>query len=76
MFELNTADYSLLSWVYQAGISAHSLSIRFHPGSLVVNCKTVEQAMQLWEQRSRLQMPGKELCFRVNGTFYVGATMA
>lgn len=75
MTELNTADYSLLSWVYQTGISAHSLSIRFHQGSLMVQCQTLEQAMMLWETRSKLQMPGTELCFHVNDTFYVGATL-
>ncbi|HEY9623125.1 MAG TPA: hypothetical protein V6C78_22405 [Crinalium sp.] len=75
MFELDASDYSLLSWVYQSGVSVHSLSIRFHQGSLIVNCQTLEEAVKLWETRSRLHMPGRELCFQVNGTFYVGATI-
>lgn len=75
MFELNAADYSLLAWVYHANIPAHSLSLRFHAGSLMVHCQTIEAAMKLWETRSNLQMPGRELCFKVNGTFYVGATL-
>jgi hypothetical protein len=76
MLELNAADYSLLAWVQQAGVSAHALSIRFHSGSLIVNCQTLEEAVQLWEGRSCLQMPDRELCFRVNGTLYVGATLS
>ncbi|MGI0489387.1 hypothetical protein ACN4EK_28565 [Pantanalinema rosaneae CENA516] len=75
MLELTAADYSLLSWVYQSGVSPHSLSLRFQHDSLIVQCQTIEEAMKLWEQRSLLQMPGKELCFRVNGTFYIGATI-
>lgn len=73
MLELTAADYSLLSWIQQAEVSAHSLSIRFHQNTLVVQCQTIEAAVKLWEARSTLQMPGTELCFRVNGTFYVGA---
>jgi hypothetical protein len=76
MVELNAADYSLLAWVHQAGVPADSLSIRFQQDNLIVNCETIEEAMKLWEMRSLLQMPGTELCFRVNGTLYVGATMA
>lgn len=75
MLELNATDYSLLSWVQQAGISAHSLSIRFIQGSLMVNCKTFEEAVSLWEKRSVLHLPGMELCFRVNGTVFVGAAL-
>jgi hypothetical protein len=75
MFELNATDYSLLTWVQQAAISAHSLSIRFHQSCLVVRCQTLEQAMKLWETRAILHMPGQELCFRVNNTFYVGAAL-
>jgi hypothetical protein len=75
MFELTPADYSLLAWVHQSGVSAHNLSLRFHQGNLIVHCATLEDAVALWELRSCLQMPGKEVCFQVNGTFYVGATM-
>lgn len=75
MSELTSADTSLLSWVHQSGVSAHTLSVRFHPGSLVVQCQSLDDAAMLWETRSRLQMPGRELCFRVNGVFYVGAMM-
>ncbi|MBL1177375.1 hypothetical protein [Pantanalinema sp. GBBB05] len=75
MLELNAADYSLLSWVQQAGVSAHSLSVRFQHDSLIVHCQTLEVAMRLWELRSCLQMPGKDLCFQVNGVFYIGATI-
>ena len=74
-FELTAADFSLLSWVYQSGISAHSLSIQFHQDSLVAHCQTLEEAMKLWEKRSILQMPGKELCFQVDGKVYVGSAM-
>lgn len=75
MLEITAADYSLLSWVQQADVPAHSLSIRFNQRSLVVHCQTLEEAGQLWDKRSILQMPGMELCFRVNGTFYVGAAL-
>lgn len=73
MVELNTADYSLLSWLQQAAVPAHSLSIRFLQGCLMVQCHSLEDAMKLWEKRSVLQMPNQELCFRVNDTVYVGA---
>ncbi len=76
MVELNSADYSLLSWVQQSEIPAHALSIRFLQGSLIVQCETLEQAAKLWETQSILQMPERELCFRVNDTLYVGALMA
>lgn len=76
MLELTPADYSLLAWIQQAGVSAHSLLLRFQHDSLIVHCQTLEVAVKLWEQRSCLQMPGKELCFRVNGIFYIGATIA
>ncbi|HEY9658922.1 MAG TPA: hypothetical protein V6C65_10755 [Allocoleopsis sp.] len=75
MLDLTPADYSLLSWVYQAGVSAQSLSIRFHHHTLVVQCQTTQEAVKLWERRSILQMPGTELCFRVKDTFYVGAAI-
>lgn len=76
MFELNAADYSLLSWIQQAGVPVHSLSVRFHPGCLMVHCQTLEQAMRLWEKRSNLQIGQKDLCFRVDDQVYVGATMS
>ncbi|HIK14070.1 MAG TPA: hypothetical protein IGS53_02025 [Leptolyngbyaceae cyanobacterium M33_DOE_097] len=76
MSELNATDFSLLSWVQQAGVSAHAFSVRFCPGSLVVNCYTLEDAVKLWESRSLLQISGMELCFQVNGTFYVGAVVS
>lgn len=75
MTELNAADYSLLSWVQRAAIPAHALSIRFHQDTLIINCQTLEEAVKLWETRSILQLPGYELCFRVNDVFYVGATL-
>jgi len=75
MFELNATDLSLLSWVQQASVSAHDLSVRFCPGSLVVNCCTLEDAVKLWEVRSLLRISSMELCFQVNGTFYVGAVV-
>lgn len=75
MFELNATDYSLLAWVQQSAISGHDLSIRFLQGSLIVQCQTLEQAVKLWEQRSILQLSGQELCFRVDGTVYVGASL-
>lgn len=75
MLELNATDYSLLTWVQQAAIPAHALSIRFHPGCLVVHCQTLEQAIRLWETRSTLQIAGLELCFHVNDTLYVGASL-
>lgn len=76
MLELNAIDYSLLTWVQQAAVPAHALSIRFHPGCLVVHCQTLEQAIQLWETRATLQMSGQELCFHVDDTLYVGSAMA
>lgn len=75
MFELNATDYSLLAWVQQSAISVHNLSIRFLPGSLIVQCQTLEQAVKLWEQRSILQLSGQELCFQVDGTVYVEASL-
>lgn len=75
MFELNATDKSLLSWVHQVGVPVESLSLQFNQGNLIVQCQSIEDATRLWEQRSLLHLPGKELCFRVNGTFYVGATL-
>lgn len=75
MVELTPADYSLLSWVQQSGVSAHAIALRFHHDTLIANCQAIEDAMKLWDKRDILQMPGKELCFRVNDTFYIGATM-
>jgi len=75
MSELNATDFSLLSWVQHAGISAHVLSVRFCLGSLVVNCRTLEDAVKLWESRSLLQISGMELCFQVNGTVYASAVV-
>ena len=75
MFDLTAADYSLLSWVQQSGVAAHALSLRFHPGCLMVQCQTLEDATKLWERRSILQLSGIELCFRVNGVFYMAAAI-
>ncbi|MBD2183564.1 hypothetical protein H6S82_30585 [Planktothrix sp. FACHB-1355] len=75
MFDLTAADYSLLSWIQQSGIPAHSLSLRFHPGCLMVQCQTIEDATKLWERRSILQLSGIELCFRVNGVFYLATAI-
>ncbi len=75
MFELTPADRSLLSWIHQVGVRASNLSVKFLHGNLIVQCQSVEDAAQLWEKRSILEMPGKELCFQVNGNFYVGATL-
>jgi len=75
MFDLTPADYSLLSWIQQSGVTAHSLSIRFHLGSLIVQCQTLEDATKLWELRSILQLSGIELCFRVNGVFYLATAI-
>jgi hypothetical protein len=72
--ELNAADYSLISWIQRAEIPIHSLSIQFHPHCLMVQCQTLEAAIKLWETRSSLHIPQKEVCFCVNGTFYIGAT--
>lgn len=75
MFNLTAADYSLLSWVQQSGIAADSLSICFHPGCLMVQCQTLLDATKLWELRSILQLSDIELCFRVNGVFYMATTI-
>jgi len=75
MSELTSADYSLLAWLQQSGVSAQALSIHFQRGGLMVQCQTLEDATKLWETRSTLQMPGMEVCFRVNGVFYVAAAI-
>jgi len=75
MVELTPADHSLLSWVSQTGISAHSLAFSFYHHNLIVHCQSVEDATKLWETRTILQMPGQELCFRVDDTFYISATL-
>jgi hypothetical protein len=75
MFDLTAADYSLLSWIHQSGVAAHSLSICFHPGCLMVQCQTLEDATKLWELRSILQRTDIELCFRVNGVFYMATAI-
>lgn len=75
MFDLTAADYSLLSWIQQSGIAAHSLSLRFHLGSLIVQCQTLEDATKLWELRSILQLGSIELCFQVNGVFYMATAI-
>ncbi|MFB2937573.1 hypothetical protein ACE1B6_20180 [Aerosakkonemataceae cyanobacterium BLCC-F154] len=75
MFDLTAADYSLLSWIQQSGVAAHSLSIGFRPGCLMVQCQTLEDATKLWELRSILQQTDIELCFRVNGVFYMATAI-
>ena len=75
MFDLTAADYSLLSWIQQSGVAAHSLSLRFHQGCLMVQCQTLEDATKLWELRSILQLESTELCFRVNGIFYLATAI-
>ncbi|MBD2321509.1 hypothetical protein H6G23_07370 [Desertifilum sp. FACHB-866] len=75
MFDLTAADYSLLSWILRSGVAADSLSICFHPGCLMVQCQTLEDATQLWELRSILQLGSIELCFQVNGVFYLATAL-